>query len=327
MTPALNAILFGGGPNPTLSANFAGSAYRMGTARYSSPSDLPGWSFTRASVGWAKDSLGNDVQFLSGVPRITELGLLVEESRTNFLLNSTAPVTQTTGSLGTGTYTVWVVGSGSAAVTAGSGTATGLGTATAASPVTFTVTVAGTFTVTKTGTLTFFQLENGAFATSRIVTTGATATRAPDAVIITLTVPTDFTIIAKVGAIGAASFPAVFALNDGTANNEMQVFVAGGGPTATVKEVAGGVTQFNAGFAAAIVGAANYGVTKNGTAVRATTNGGSVTAAGTWGAITPTRFELGSQGNGGNHMSAYLKSVVMYSAGMTDGQLQAGTAQ
>lgn len=251
---ALPSSALGRGANSsgaTLALDFQRSQYSTSTANFGSVSNLPGWSFTRASVGWAKDSLGNDVQFLSGVPRITDLGLLIEESRTNFLLNSTAPVTQTTGSLATGSYTLWIVGSGSAAITAGTGTATGLGTATAASPVTITVTVAGTFTVTNTGSVTFFQLENGAVQTSRIVTAGATATRAADAGsnAVTVNAGQDFTIFAQanMGAITGV-IQTVAYLNDGSPNNRVilrrnaddsvSLFVTVSGATTQVANVA-----------------------------------------------------------------------------------------
>ena len=110
----------------------------------------------------------------------TGLGLLIEESRTNQLLNSAVPATQTTGSLGTATYTLWVNGSGSATMSAGTGTGCGTGVASQGTPVNFTITVAGTCTVTVSGSLNAFQLEAGAFGTSFIVTTGAAGTRNAD---------------------------------------------------------------------------------------------------------------------------------------------------
>jgi hypothetical protein len=123
--------------------------------------------------------------------RITAgLGLLVEESRINYLLNSTAPATQTTQSLATGTYTLWVNGSGSAAVSAGTATITGAGTATNGTPVVFVVTVAGTVTVTVSGSLNAFQLELGGATivyggSSLIITGGTIGVRAADQVVFT----------------------------------------------------------------------------------------------------------------------------------------------
>lgn len=48
----------------------------------------PGWSFTRASTSYAQTLAGTLVNFGSGVPRITNKGLLVEDARTNLLLQS-----------------------------------------------------------------------------------------------------------------------------------------------------------------------------------------------------------------------------------------------
>lgn len=100
-------------------------------------------------------------------------GLLIEQARTQYLGVTSAPATQTTGSLGTGTYTFSVVGSGSALVAGVGATISGAASATEASPNTFTVSVAGSVLVTVTGSLTFFQLENGAYKSSRIDNPGA----------------------------------------------------------------------------------------------------------------------------------------------------------
>lgn len=120
--------------------------------------------------------------FSANQARVTSgLGILVEETRTNQLLNSNAPATQTTGTLANGTYTLWVNGAGSATMSAG--TATGCGTATASNgaPITFTTSGAtGTCTVTVAGSLNVFQLELGAFGTSFIITAGTTVARAAD---------------------------------------------------------------------------------------------------------------------------------------------------
>ncbi len=106
--------------------------------------------------------------------------LKIEPAATNYLLNSDAPATQTTASLSTGDYILWVNGTGSAAVTAGTATITGGGTATDGTPDLFTVTGAGTVTVTVTGSLDRFQLEDGSVPTSYIATSGVPESRAAD---------------------------------------------------------------------------------------------------------------------------------------------------
>ncbi len=161
-------------------------------------------SCTRASTGYAQNSSGTWVSFASNQLRTTDLGLLVENSRTNSLLNSSAPITQTTASLATGDYTLWVEGSGSALASAGSATITGAASATQNNPDTFTVTVAGTVTVTVTGSLTKFQLELGSFPSSFILTTGAAATRASDSINIIGSLAT----LLAVNASGTAIFDA-----------------------------------------------------------------------------------------------------------------------
>lgn len=132
--------------------------------------------------------------FGSNVLRTTAgSGLLVEEARTNQLINSAAPATQTTGSLANGTYTLWVNGSGSAQMSLGTAVGCGTGTATQGSPVSFTTSgAAGTCIVTVVGSLNAFQLELGAFGTSLIVTTGTSATRAADSIVMTGTALSTF---------------------------------------------------------------------------------------------------------------------------------------
>jgi hypothetical protein len=69
-----------------LDLDFATGRYALNSP-YSStfPS---GWSFSRTGAGTALDSSGNVIQFATGVPRITNRGLLVEEGRTNALAHS-----------------------------------------------------------------------------------------------------------------------------------------------------------------------------------------------------------------------------------------------
>lgn len=150
-------------------------------------------STTYARAGTATDLLSTSpagAAFNTFGPNVIRLtpgrGVLIEAGRTNFLVNSTAPATQTTGSLSTGTYELWVNGSGNIADTvtmsSGSGTGCGAGVASQGSPVVFTMTVAGTCVVTVAGTPKAFQLEKtfGEPPTSLIVTAGAPVTRQND---------------------------------------------------------------------------------------------------------------------------------------------------
>jgi hypothetical protein len=129
---------------PTLSQCFTTTNSTGGTdLLYSSPS---GASFNT---------------FAANTPRITPgVGLLVEQARTNLLANSGSPATQTTPSLATGTYVLWVNGAGSATMSAGTATGCGTSAATQGTKVSFTISVAGTCVVTVAGSLNEFQLEN-----------------------------------------------------------------------------------------------------------------------------------------------------------------------
>ncbi len=145
-----------------------------------------GLSFSRASNAGCYDNLGNWVTALTDTLRRNHhpltgqpLGYLAEEARTNFLLNSTTPATQTVA-LTNGTHVLWVEGAGSCTCSPGSANGSGFGTATHGSPVTFSLSTSGTVTFTVSGSLTRFQCEKGLTASSFIATTGASATRAAD---------------------------------------------------------------------------------------------------------------------------------------------------
>lgn len=118
---------------------------------------------------------------LQNIPRIdASNGLLIEPFRTNLLLNSSAPATQTTASLAIGSYSLWVNGSGSATPSAATAIGNGFAAATQGNPSTFNITTAGTVTVTVAGALNRFQLEAGVDATSYVPTTAATVLRQID---------------------------------------------------------------------------------------------------------------------------------------------------
>lgn len=186
----------------------------LSVTRASSATDL----LPSSASGYVYSTFGNNVLAVS-----PNVGLLIFESRTNLLLNSTVPATQTTASLGTGTYTLWVNGAGSALASGGTATITGAASASNGSPNTITVTVAGTVTITVTGALNFFQLEAGAFGTSGIVTAGATAARAADnvtfgAAIVALLNSTSGQVFGQIAATPSGTFPA-FVMGNTAANN------------------------------------------------------------------------------------------------------------
>jgi hypothetical protein len=117
--------------------------------------------------------------------------LLIEPTRTQKLLNSAAPATQTR-SLTAATYTLWIEGSGSVELSGGP-----TGTATEGSPVTFVVGSTTDVTFTVVGDVTFFQCEAGAVPTSQIISYGAEVVRSGGDVSLTtasLGISTEFSV-------------------------------------------------------------------------------------------------------------------------------------
>lgn len=143
-------------------------------------------TFTRASSGTYDDAAGAKQTASTNVARFTHdpvtlqsLGLLIEEARTNLLLNSETLSTQGVTVAATA-YTISFQGTGTVTLS-GTSTAGPLVGTSAQGKVSLTFTpTAGTLTVTVSGSVKYANLEAGSFATSWIPTTGATATRAAD---------------------------------------------------------------------------------------------------------------------------------------------------
>lgn len=169
------------------------------------------------------------------------LGLLVEEARTNLLLNSATLSTQnvtvtaaahTLSFTGTGTVTL------SGTSTAGPLVGTGTGEANRVS-LTFTPT-AGTLTLTVSGTVSNAQLEPGSFRTSYIPTTTAAATRSADVASITGTAfsswyrqdeGTVFCGFSRSALISSTGFANLWALSDNTASERYLAYNTGSSQT------------------------------------------------------------------------------------------------
>jgi hypothetical protein len=178
MNPTLRTILFAQ-PGPAIDLNFASGA-------------LPG---ALTTTGGANGTRTNAAGVLEAAtcPRIdysptsigTCVGLLLEEARTNVLLNSkldgtnlsTQSVTTTAQS-----YTLSFYGTGTVTLSgAFVGSLVGSGAYPTRSNLTFTSTAAS-LTLTVSGSVQYAQLEAGSFATSFIPTAGASVTRTVDSV-------------------------------------------------------------------------------------------------------------------------------------------------
>jgi len=111
---------------------------------------------------------------------LAPLGLLIEEARTNLLLNSQTLSTQNVTTTAQA-YTLSFYGTGTVTLsgTSTAGPLVGTGAFPNRVSLTFTPT-AGALTLTVTGTVSNAQLEAGGFATSYIFTGGASVTRSAD---------------------------------------------------------------------------------------------------------------------------------------------------
>ena len=165
-------------------------------------------------------------------------GLLIEEARTNLLLNSlidgTSLTTQSVTVAATA-YTLSFYGTGSIDLS-GTHTATVTGTGAYPSRKTYTFTpTAGTLTLTVTGTVQYAQLEAGAFATSYIPTTTTALTRNADVATMTGSNfsswynASEGTFVSEAGymSIAAANYVAA-SVSDGTTQNQIRVYQVNG---------------------------------------------------------------------------------------------------
>lgn len=288
----------------------------------------PGWSFARASAAEAQDAAGNFVQFASGEIRRTDKGILIEGARTNLFLNSLVGATQvitvaavayTLSFYGTGTITL--LGASTAGPLVGTGANNRV-------TLTFTPTV-GALTCTVTGSCTRVQLEAGAFASSHILTAGASATRAAD--VLTVSSP-------------GVSFPlglfVEFERVLDTGGNEIQFGVDGGSSAdmsmlslSSSDLVRGQISASSSSqMDATVSGAVAVGVTTK-AALRIAANNGIVAKNGSLASqdtsvttpAAPTRILFGQGGGGATPSFGYLRRAAIINFAPSDAQLQAMT--
>lgn len=272
----------------------------------------PRITFTRSgNTATVTNSSGVIVAVNADIPRFdyspTTLvcrGLLIEESRTNVLLNSlldgTSLATQSVV-VTAAARTLSFYGTGEIVLSgAHSATVTGTGAYPTRTTLTFTPS-AGTLTLTVTGTVQFAQLELGSFATSFIPTAASQVTRNADVTTMTGTNFSDWynasegTFVAWYSSFAAVSVAAkaIVATNDGSTSNRIYAFVSTSGrPTMLVSTL--GAVQVN--MTNDIISADSNAKTSMAYKVDSfavASNGGSVTTDAVGTIPTVTKLDIG----------------------------------
>lgn len=297
-------------------------------------------TFTRTTTATRTNASGLIESVAINAPRfdynpttLAPLGLLIEEQRTNRVLNSDTLATQnvTVTAVATtlsfyGTGTVTLSGTHSQAV---------VGTGAYPSRRTYTFTpTAGTLTLTVSGTVQFAQLEVGGFATSYIPTAASQVTRAPDNASMTGTnfsswynaTEGSFVTDSLVAYVDAGKFPAVFQVTDGTLGNRID---QGYTPTPNPTNLAislfvntGGVNQ-----AAAYPTVTRGAPLKLGDAYKVNSfagvaNGGTVGTDSSGTVPVCTQATIGTVATSGVYLNGTIRQIVYYPRRLTNAQLQ-----
>jgi hypothetical protein len=296
-------------------------------------------TFTRASSATFIDSAGTLQTAAVDVPRFDHnpttgesLGLLVEEQRTNLLLNTATLSTQSV-TVTAVAHTLSFYGSGTVTLSGAStaGPAVGSGAFPARTTLTFTPS-AGTLTLTVTGSVTSAQLEAGAFVTSYIPTTTAAATRSADVASITganfsswyrQDEGTMFAEAKRDFAVPSGLFPRVYQIQGATGTNRVEQSYYTGGQVNFI--ATNGVTQAewypayfiqNGVKSAQALAANNVAGVSNGVVTGTDT---SVTLP------TVQQIQIGAEGASINHLNGHIRRLTFFPQRLPNSTLQAIT--
>lgn len=260
-------------------------------------------------------------------------GLLIEEQRTNLLLNSkidgTNLATQIVTSAAT-TYTLSFYGTGTV-VLSGTATATVVGTGAYPTRTTYSFTaLVGALTLTVSGTVQFAQLEAGAFATSYIPTTASQVTRSADVALIQGSNfsgwynQSEGTIYGNYSTSMTSSRPVITPRSTATADNRVQF------GTASAVVVVGGSVQANIGSGTNITSGKQAFAYKlndfagiiQGTPVSTIVNTDTSGTVPTVDYATIGYFDFG----GGERLNGHIRQLAYYPRRLSNTELQAVTA-
>ena len=304
----------------------------------------PRITFTRSgNTGTIIDSSGVIVGINADLPRfdydpetLVCRGLLIEESRTNALLNSlidgTSLVTQSV-TVTAAARTLSFYGTGQIVLSgAASATVTGIGAYPTRTTYTFTPS-AGSLTFTVTGTVQFAQLELGSFATSFIPTAGAAVTRNADVATMTGTNFSDWynategTVVASfvINGFDPATQDRVLTITDGV-NAELDIRQTTASALSFV--VAGGVSGSAAIVTASGISAGTLykvaGAYKNND-IAAAANAGTVGTDTSCSVPVVDRMRIGvnSSGSATTVFNGTIRSIFYYPQRLTNSEVRA----
>lgn len=252
-------------------------------------------------------------------------GLLIEESRTNSLLNSDTLSTQSV-TVTAAARTLSFYGTGQVVLSgAHSATVTGTGAYPTRTTLTFTPS-AGTLTLTVTGTVQYAQLEAGAFATSYIPTTLLPLTRNADIAMMTGTNFSDWysstagTFLAQYWTEFSGNFDTTRYMLNGDGSGSKRIISHGGGlQTASTYDGTTGI--FTLGD---VTGQSVKVVSAYDGSGRAIAAAGTATQTGTVAAgySTMSTLNIGSNGTG-SFLCGWVQQLQFWPQRLTNNEIQA----
>jgi hypothetical protein len=255
-------------------------------------------------------------------------GLLVEESRTNLLLNSGVLATQSVTTAATA-YTLSFYGTGTVTLTGTStaGPLVGSGAFPARVTQTFTPT-AGTLTLTVTGSVLNASLEAGALATSWISTAGTAVTRAAD--VVTLATgswfnPATGTLAADAVFGNTAATAVAASLSDGGTSNRVRLGRLTGGAMFGDSVAATVTSTFLSGGSNTPPAVAKIAYAFGGVANAAAANGTSLGVGTATPPVGINTLTIGSGPAAGQFANGWTQRLRYWPRALSTAELQAAT--
>jgi hypothetical protein len=298
-------------------------------------------TFTRTgNTATVTNSSGNIVGINANLPRFdynpTTLvcnGLLIEEARTNALVNSLIDGTNLTTQIVTTTavaYTLSFYGTGNI-VLSGTSSSTQTGSGAYPSRKTFTFTpTAGALTLTVSGTVQYAQLEVGSFATSFIPTTTATLRNADLVSMIggnfsSWYNATQGTLYAQYNHANVTSRNAAF-ISDSTTANRMGITTVAGIYESFRFQSSSGNYFANDTVPYVSNATASFAFAYKASDQAAASSARLITVASPQATIpTVNVLYIGADFSGGNQLNGHVKRISYYPQRLTNAELQAIT--